>query len=393
MRPQRFGSIVRSLIAGRAGHGPALSVVALALGSMAAGPAQPSTEPSQHVRGDNYYSAGQHVEITAPMPGDVVVAGRQIDIAQSVAGDLLAAGWRVTLSAPADDDVRIAGGEVMVNAPVTGDLTAAGGDVTLGPQTHVGGRSWITGRTVRIAGILERELQVAGATVEVSGEVRQPMRVIADQLDIRPSARILAPLTYKGPTEPRIAAGAIVNGPITYERIPQREARKARAWPALSSLLFSVHVFLIGLLLVIFLPQVETSTVATLRAQPGKSLLAGFVLLVTTPVAAVVLIISILGLPIGLALGALYAMALVGGLVVTAFFIGDAEVRWLAPRPMVSPSQHALLLLAGVVTLAVLRSLLGGVIVLASVVFGVGALMLSAYQAYSRQSPSTAASC
>jgi len=280
-----------------------------------------------------------------------------------------------------------------VNAPVTGDLTAAGGDVTLGPQTHVGGRSWITGRTVRIAGILERELQVAGATVEVSGEVRQPMRVIADQLDIRPSARILAPLTYKGPTEPRIAAGAIVNGPITYERIPQRDAREARAWPALSSLLFSVHVFLIGLLLVIFLPQVETSTVATLRAQPGKSLLAGFVLLVTTPVAAVVLIISILGLPIGLALGALYAMALVGGLVVTAFFIGDAEVRWLAPRPMVSPSQHALLLLAGVVTLAVLRSLLGGVIVLASVVFGVGALMLSAYQAYSRQSPSTAASC
>jgi len=144
--------------------------------------------------------------------------------------------------------------------------------------------------------------------------------------------------------------------------------------------------------LVIFLPQVETSTVATLRAQPGKSLLAGFVLLVTTPVAAGLLILSILGLPIGLALGALYAMALVGGLVVTAFFIGDAEVRWLAARPMVSPSQHALLLCAGVVTLAVLRSLLGGVIVLASVLFGVGALMLSAYQAYSRRSPSAAAS-
>ena len=198
MRPQRFGSIVRSLIAGRAGHGLAFSVVALALGSMAAGPAQPSTANSQHVRGDNYYSAGQHVEITAPMPGDVVVAGRQIDIAQSVAGDLLAAGWRVTLSAPADDDVRIAAGEVTVNAPVTGDLTAAGGDVTLGPQTHVGGRSWITGRTVRIAGILDRELQVAGATVEISGEVRQPMRVIADQLDIRPSARILGAADLQG---------------------------------------------------------------------------------------------------------------------------------------------------------------------------------------------------
>ena len=92
MSPPRLGSIVRSLIAGRAGYGLAVPVAAFALGSMAAGPAQPSTAQSQHVRGDNFYSAGEHVEITAPMPGDVVVAGRQIDIIQPVAGDLLAAG-------------------------------------------------------------------------------------------------------------------------------------------------------------------------------------------------------------------------------------------------------------------------------------------------------------
>ena len=68
-----------------------------------------------------------------------------------------------------------------------------------------------------------------------------------------------------------------------------------------------------------FLPRVETSTVATLRAQPGKSVLAGFVLLVTTPVAAFLLVISILALPIGLALGDCYAMALFGGVLSTAF--------------------------------------------------------------------------
>jgi hypothetical protein len=54
------------------------------------------------------------------------------------------------VSGRADDDVRIAGGEVEVNAPVSGDLTVAGGDVRIGPDTQVNGRSWITGRTVRI---------------------------------------------------------------------------------------------------------------------------------------------------------------------------------------------------------------------------------------------------
>ena len=386
MRSLRSEHTTRSLVDDCARRGLALSVVALALGATAAGQVQPPAGNSQPPRADNYYAAGNRIEVTAPMAGDVVVAGRQIDIFQLVAGDLLAAGWRVTVSGPAEDDVRIAGGEVVVNAPVTGDLTVAGGDVTLGPQTHVGGRSWITGRTVRIDGILDRELQVAAATVAIAGEIRKPMHVIADTLDILPSARVLAPLTYKGSTEPRIAAGAIVNGPITYDRIPRREARRARAFPALSSLLFSVHLFLAGLLLLIFLPRFETATVATLRAQPGKSLLAGFVLLVTTPVAAFLLIISMLGLPIGLALGALYVMALVGGLLATAFFLGDAEARLLGSGPTVTRGQHALLLLAGVLTLALLRSLLGGVIVLAAVVFGLGALMLAAYQTYAHRS-------
>jgi hypothetical protein len=50
--------------------------------------------------------------------------------------------------------------------------------------------------------------------VEIGGEIRQPVQVVAETLEIRPSARILAPLAYKGSTEPRIAEGAVVNGPI-----------------------------------------------------------------------------------------------------------------------------------------------------------------------------------
>ena len=33
-----------------------------------------------------------------------------------------------------------------------------------------------------------------GATVEIAGEVRQPLLVIAENLEVLPSARILAPL-------------------------------------------------------------------------------------------------------------------------------------------------------------------------------------------------------
>jgi cytoskeletal protein CcmA (bactofilin family) len=391
MCPPRSATSARSKFAARVTSGAVMSIATIALTAVAGVHAQAPTTTHQPMHADNYYAAGNRIEITTPMAADVIVAGRRIDIVQPVAGDILAAGWRVALAGRADDDVRIAAGEVAVNAPVAGDLTVAGGDVTIGSQTRVSGRSWLTGRTVRIEGVFEREVRVAGATVEIAGEIRKPLQVVAERLEILPSARILGPLTYKGPTEARIAEGAVVNGPITYDRIPQREARRARSFPGVSSLLFSLHLFLTGLLVVIFLPRVETSVVATLRAQPGRSLLAGFVLLVTTPVAALLLIISILGLPIGLALGALYAIALFAGVLVTAFFVGDAEARLLKTGPIVSRGQHALLLFAGVLTLALLRSLLGGLIVFASVLFGLGALMLSAYQTYSHMSSPTTA--
>ena len=368
-----------------------MSIVTVALAATASVRAQPQAATVEPARADNYYAAGNHIEIATAMPADVIVAGRQVDISQSVAGDILAAGWRVTLSGRADDDVRIAGGEVIVDAPVAGDLTAGGGDVTIGPLTRVGGRSWLTGRNVRVAGHFDRDLQIAGATVEISGEIRQPLRVVAEHLEILSSARILGPVFYQGSSEMHVADGAMINGPITYDRIPQQEAARARAFPTVSSLLFATHLLLAGLLVVIFLPRVETSVVATLRAQPGASLVAGLALLVSTPIAAVLLVVSVLGTPIGLAIGALYLVALFGAVLATAFFVGDAEVRLFRAGPVATKGQHAVLLFAGVLTLAFLRAVLGGVIVFASVIFGLGTLMLTAYRTYAGRPAPTAA--
>ena len=109
MRSLRCGNTARSMLNSRPRRVLAMWVVTFAVGATAAGHAQSSAANSQPVRADNYYAAGNRIEVTAPMAGDVIVAGRQIDIRQSVAGDLLAAGWRVTVSGRADDDVRVAG--------------------------------------------------------------------------------------------------------------------------------------------------------------------------------------------------------------------------------------------------------------------------------------------
>jgi hypothetical protein len=70
------------------------------------------------------------------------------------------------------------------------------------------------------------------------------------------------------------------------------------------------------------------------------------------------------------------------GVVATAFYVGDLEARLFNAGPMTSRRQRAGLLLAGVLTLAVLRTvpLLGTLVVFLSVLFGLGALCIWIYR-------------
>lgn len=350
---------------------------AVVAGAQSPPPALPSTRP------DNYYAAGYRIDVSRAMLGDVVVAGRQVEITQPVAGDILAAGWRVSLSGRADDDVRMAGGEIAVNAPVNGDLTVAGGDVTLGAASQLLGRGWITGGHVRIEGLANRELHVAGGTVEIAGEIRQPLTIIAEKLEVLPTARILGGLHYKSPAPATIATGAAITGPVTFTRIEAREAREAHAFRAVSSVVFMFHLSIAGLLLLWLMPQFMPRVADTLRAAPAQSALLGFGLLVAVPAAAAILILSVLALPVGLTLAALYFVGLLAGILAIAFFIGDAEAR-LFKRTATTDRSRAMWLLAGVLSLAIVRAvpILGTIVVFTCILFGLGALALSVYDAY-----------
>ena len=128
--------------------------------------------------------------------------------------------------------------------------------------------------------------------VTVGGEVRQPLHVVAESLTILPSANLLAPVTYRGPVEARVQQGAKLAVPLSYTRVPARDAHRAR--PSVgSAVLFTLHASIAGLLFFWLVPRLSSGAAATLRAEPGRSMLAGFVLLVTVPAAALLLVVSV----------------------------------------------------------------------------------------------------
>lgn len=106
----------------------------------------------------------------------------------------------------------------------------------------------------------------------------------------------------------------------------------------------------------------------------------------------VLLIMTLVGVPIGLTVGALYAVALLIGILTTALRIGEWEAHLFRWADAGSLRQRRLALVAGVLTLAALRvvPVLGTMVVFVSIVFGLGALGLTLLHATRAGMPATA---
>ncbi|MEJ8839545.1 bactofilin family protein [Ramlibacter sp. AN1133] len=277
----------------------------------------------------NVYLAGGEVRSAVPVQGDFVAAGGRVLVDQAVGGDLLAAGGAVEVRAPVAEDARVVGGDVTLRSRVGGELFATGGHVALGPEASVGGRTALYGGTVSIAGRLGGELEVAAQKVTLDGEVQGDVRINAEDIELGPAARIGGGLRYVSGSELKMAPGARIGGVITHDA---DAAAQGRGGPAAHrgaegfflaggvvsylALLACAAVFL--LLAPVFAAQAPRR----IQAHPWRALGAGLLALVAVPLLAALLFITVLGIPLGIAVMALYPVLLLAGFVVGVLFLG-----------------------------------------------------------------------
>jgi hypothetical protein len=131
------------------------------------------------------------------------------------------------------------------------------------------------------------------------------------------------------------------------------------------------------------LPGPCAAVARTLRERPGASLLLGFVWLVCVPVAAVLMAVTVIGIPLALLTLALYAALLPVAYVGAAIGLGQwALSRWWPTRADALASRIA----AGAAALLALSLLgwmpvLGGLFGFLALLAGLGALLLQIRQA------------
>jgi cytoskeletal protein CcmA (bactofilin family) len=272
-----------------------------------------------------------------PVAGDLVAAGGRVLVDQPVGGDAMLAGGSVDVRAPIGDDLRTAGGNVNIESTVGGELLAAGGHVAVTKSAQVQRGAALLGGLVTIDGRITGNLKVSAQRVVLNGEVTGDARIVAERIELGPMARISGALRHVSRQLDQ-ADGATVGGAVTREEGPapprdrQPSRHSERQWqfsgPSWVGLVFGyLGLLAAGAVFVLVFPQFAAAAPDRIRSAPGQALASGLAITIGVPVLAVLLCITLLGIPLGLATLALYPLLLLTGYLAGVLFIAQRARR------------------------------------------------------------------
>ncbi len=323
---------------------------------------------------DTLFAAGETVAIDGNVNGDLLAFGRSVTVRGNVTGNLVTGAETVRVEGTIGGSI-IGGarGLSLASARIGRDLYAFGRDVEIEADANVAGNAIAAGESVDVDGRVGVDLAGFASTLTISGAVEGDVEGYAGRITLLPSARVGGNLTghVDSAGDLTVASGAVVGGTVD-EQLVARDERRNRYLTVgyyVGEIVKLGATFLLGLLLLWVFPVLREVSLrnATAVVRSGG---IGLAAAVTLPVAAVLMCITIVGIPLGILAFMLGFIGLVFSKPVIAQIIGRAVFR--APQ---GPPHYAATLIAGLVIVVVAINLpfIGGVanFVLTLVGFGV----------------------
>lgn len=336
--------------------------------------------PRQVLREDLYVIANS-VVVDGTLDGDLFAIAGAVRINGRVTGSVFAAAVEVAITGQVDGDVRAAAASVTVAAPaggeqrptIGGDLLAAGASIVLDSTGSVGRDTVLGGRSVVLAGPIGRHVKGGGSDITINNTVGGEVDLqTVDRLILGSAARIAGDLHYQSRQEAERDSRAQVGGQI------ERTEGAADAGARIRATLFNIlAVTILGAAVLLLSRRGVESAGAAIVRQPVLCLGWGFGLLVGIPLAALLLLVTVVGAPLALIVIALYALVLYTSQAIVGLAVGRLLLSQL--RPVEGYRWSVLCILVGVLVLSALRSVpfLDGLVTLLMLIVGLGAIWLA----------------
>jgi hypothetical protein len=230
-----------------------------------------------------------------------------------------------------------------------------------------------------VDGTVDGSLTAFDAPVTISGRVDGDVVVFNGRLELTSGANVTGDVVSR--EAPVVAADATIGGSTRRVHTNVRWDGFGWAGRLVWWLAVSVSTLLVGLVLLWLVGPGRARILDAGTNGIGPSIGWGMLLFFGLPVVAILILLTVVGIPLGL--GLLAALALIQAL-------GYTAAAWIVGRTILrTPTVWVVAFLVGwgILRVAALIPLLGGLAWFASVVFGLGALMVAIWRARSAAPP------
>jgi hypothetical protein len=325
---------------------------------------------------DDIYFAGNTVTVEGIINGDLVAAGSEIRVTGTINGGIIAAGGFIIIDGNVTNDLRAAGGTIDIRGNIEDNVLVFGGNFILEKGARIARDLTIGVGNARIDGTVNGNINGQASDMQMSGTTQGNVTIeIENNMRILPGAKIGGNLEYSSSKSQEIAGN--ITGKTTY-----KEMQKKTESGISGEIAGYLWLLLIGILSLIFAPVISQNISDRISLYPLKSLLWGILILVVTPVIAILLLITIIGIPVSLILLAVYIIEIYVSRIFIGLWVGQYVLKKLNREIRYKPIILAIGLLF--VFIGINLPILGIFIHFIIIILGLGAIVLTEYDAYKK---------
>lgn len=279
------------------------------------------------IRNEDYFAAGNIVNLDGTVNGDAYVAGGTVTVRGKINGDLLIAGGTVTIPGDVTGNIRGAGGNILITGHIGKNITLAGGTINIMNTASVGGSLVSAGGNITVSGPVKKGVIIAAGSTYIDTSIGGNLMQFGE-LTLSKRTKIKGNLMYRGSANAQIPKEASIGGVVKQIITPSRnnEIQQKQLFVALGLYkeLFSfLSTLIVGILLFTFLPNYMKKATDTLMGNVFRCFGIGVLSIIFVPLAFIILLITIIGAPLALLLLGIYIIVIYFGKFVVVYAIGE----------------------------------------------------------------------
>ena len=332
--------------------------------------------PAGEVVHNDLIVVGEYVTIDGDVDGDLIAVTQELIVNGHVKGDVLVAARQVRITGTVEGNLRSWTESVQLDGAVAKNVTAWSAHVVLGPKSVVLGSFIGSAGAIELDGAIAKEITTFSGFARLNGIASSNSSIHAGQVTIGPHEQARGTMRVESRHPPILDPAAKLSSPLQFTL--------EKRGPDYTSAVYYWHQvlkwgasFIFGLAILLLMPEFFAET---MRATSRFYITAGgvgFLVLIATPVVAVIMGITIVGLGVAIALALLYAVSIYAAQIFVGTWVG---VKLLGAASSTGALAGRLALGLALLRIAKQVPYAGELVASVAMLWGMGAIGLSIYR-------------